>query len=78
MLPFRKKFWQLSYGYKDRIESSSHEHRLPEKKSIKTLQFKNGNFYNSYLVHYITNDIFHVYEKIAYNFYMGLIAKSSS
>ena len=61
---------------KDPIKISSHEQRHPWKKSTKTLQLKNGNFYYSNIVRKCTNDIFHVYEKNVYNFHMSLIAKS--
>ena len=65
-------------GIKIQLKWSSNEHRLPWTKSIKSLQFNNGNFYNSNIVCNITNDIFYVYEKIVYNFNMGLNKKSSS
>ena len=63
MLTFGEKFWQISYGYEDPFEISSHEHRLPWKKCTDTPQLEYEDFYNSNIVRKGTNDFFHLWVK---------------
>ena len=71
MFIFGNKFRQLSYGYEDPFEISSHEHRLAWKKCTKTLHFKNGNFYYSNIVCASTNDFFSLLGKNCVQFSYG-------